>query len=67
MNKYQKSVARNVPTMPIAPEWIGATVSTFRGNGEVVRAFHNVNNGITLKVRYANGSGYTFTDQVTVI
>jgi hypothetical protein len=63
----RKIVGSQIPKCPIAPEWMGVTVSTWRGNGEVVRAFHNVNGGVTLKVKYPNGSGYTFTHLVTVI
>ena len=60
-------IGSQLPERPIASEWMGVTVSTWRGNGEVVRAFHNVQNGVTLKVKYPNGSGYTFSDLVTVI
>jgi len=60
-------IGSQIPERPIAPEWMGVTVSTWRGNGEVVRAFHNVQNSVTLKVKYPNGSGYTFSDLVTVI
>jgi hypothetical protein len=70
MNKYQAKaiMSKHLPVCPPAPEWIGRKVSTsWRGEGTVVEAFHNVNNGITIKVKYPNGSGYTFTNLVTVI
>lgn len=52
---------------PIASEYIGANVQTYRGIGEVVHAFHGVSGNVTLKVIYPNGSGYTFAHLVTVI
>ena len=63
----RKIIKSQIPARPVAHEWLGVTVSTYRGIGEVVEAFHNVNNGVTIKVKYPNGSGYTFTDLVTVI
>ena len=60
-------IGSQIPERPIAQEWMGVTVSTWRGNGEVIRAFHNVQGSVTLKVKYPNGSGYTFNDLVTVI
>lgn len=63
----RKIVGSHIPPRPIANEWLGVTVSTYRGIGEVVEAFHNVNNGVTIKVKYPNGSGYTFAELVTVI
>jgi hypothetical protein len=69
MNKAQvKAIMRkSIPARPIAHEWIGVQVDTFRGVGTVSHAFHNVNDGVTIKVIYPNGSGWTFTDKVTVI
>lgn len=69
MNKYQAKqiMSKHIAPRPIASEWIGAHVSTPMGNGTVVEAFHNVNNGVTLKVNRPNGSGYTFAHLVTVI
>lgn len=63
----RKIVRSQIAPRPIASEWLGVIVSTYRGNGKVVKAFHNVNNGVTLKVKYPNGSGYTFAELVTVI
>jgi len=64
----RKIVGSHIAPRPIAHEWIGRTVlASWRGEGTVVEAFHNVNDGITIKVVYPNGSGYTFTDLVTVI
>ncbi len=64
----RKIIKAQIPARPVAHEWIGRTVlAPWRGEGTVVEAFHNVNDGITIKVVYPNGSGYTFTDLVTVI
>jgi hypothetical protein len=69
MNKYQVKnvISKSIPACSPAPEWIGLTVQGALGIGTVVEAFHNVNDGITIKVDRENGSGYTFTDKVTVI
>ena len=64
----RRIIGSQLPPRKVAHEWLGRKVSTsWRGEGTVTEAFHNVNNGITIKVKYPNGSGYTFTDLVTVI
>jgi len=63
----RKIIKSQIPARPIASEWIGVEVQTFRGIGTVSYAFHNVQDSVTLKVVYPNGSGYTFSDLVTVI
>ena len=69
MNKYQAKaiMSKHIAPRPIASEWIGANIRTPMGSGTVLHAFHNVNDGVTLKVKYPNGSGYTFAHLVTVI
>lgn len=63
----RKIIGSQLPPRKVASEWLGLTVESPMGVGTVVEAFHNVNNGITIKVNRANGSGYTFTNLVTVI
>ena len=69
MNKYQAKqiMSKHIAPRPVATEWLGLTVQSPMGLGTVVEAFHNVNNGVTLRVKRANGSGYTFAHLVTVI
>jgi len=69
MNKAQVKaiIAKHIPACPPAPEWVGVEVRSCMGVGVVSEAFHNVNDGITLKVIYPNGSGWTFADKVSVV
>ena len=60
-------IGSQLPPREVAHEWLGVTVKSPMGVGVVVEAFHNVQDGITIKVKRENGSGYTFTDLVTVI
>jgi hypothetical protein len=64
----RKIIGSQLPPRKIAHEWIGVEVrSSWRGVGVVSEAFHNVNDGISIKVIYPNGSGWTFTDKVSVV
>jgi hypothetical protein len=51
----------------IAPEWIGLQVTSKLGNGEVVKAYYNSWETITLHIQTKNGIVRHHNNFVTVI